>query len=524
MSVRSLPPGEWIKRHRELKERALRIKKEKLRRRKENGIYYFKPWEDQAPVMKCGSRIILVSGCNRGGKTYLGSALATLGALGKHEPWKGRWPAGEKLRIWIGSDTHDTNRESFVPILEKLVPKDDWNPKYGSHETLIRNTFQKGTEFAFKSYEQGRKAWQGAKVHIVVLNEESPEEIFDEALLRGAGCNGVIIICMTAIKGATWVYRRLWIHRENPKKLKQMGLSIFVLDGEKCPYIAQTERDMLKATLSKQEYDIRVRGLMIHREGKIYDKFTRGVHVRPIEGPPPGARIWEVADPGINTFGVVFAYTDPVGRIMQFDEIYAHDAEISTIQDLIHLRRERWGYTKPYVAKADPAALARQSGKDANLSQIEQLARGPKGVYFDTDVNKSVEDGIYRMREYLTFVEDSNGVPIQGTGPWYFVDPRCEKTIYEFDHYVYDKTDPEKQNDKVKKKHDHLMDCLRYMVMSLPGVSTIMKTPEVGTSIGEIKRIAKSRMRSKGLGKTRVHRRTEFGMRIKPRRGPLANR
>src|SRR5438128_1547654 len=45
----------------------------------------------------------------------------------------------------------------------------------------------------FKSYDQGRKKFQGTSKHVIWLDEEPPADVYDECLIRLMTVNGLVI-------------------------------------------------------------------------------------------------------------------------------------------------------------------------------------------------------------------------------------------------------------------------------------------------------------------------------------------
>jgi phage terminase large subunit-like protein len=55
----------------------------------------------------------------------------------------------------------------------------------------------------FKAYEQGRAAFQGTSQDFIHLDEECPEDIYVECLLRITTTNGIIYLTATPLLGLT---------------------------------------------------------------------------------------------------------------------------------------------------------------------------------------------------------------------------------------------------------------------------------------------------------------------------------
>lgn len=55
----------------------------------------------------------------------------------------------------------------------------------------------------FKSFDQGRRAFQGTAKHWIWLDEECPEDVYGECLIRTATTGGQIITTFTPMNGLT---------------------------------------------------------------------------------------------------------------------------------------------------------------------------------------------------------------------------------------------------------------------------------------------------------------------------------
>ena len=63
-----------------------------------------------------------------------------------------------------------------------------------------------------KSYDQRREAYQGTAQHVIWLDEEPPEDIYAECLLRttktGDFVGGIILLTFTPLQGRTPLVRQ----------------------------------------------------------------------------------------------------------------------------------------------------------------------------------------------------------------------------------------------------------------------------------------------------------------------------
>ncbi len=57
----------------------------------------------------------------------------------------------------------------------------------------------------FKSYDQGRKSFEGTGRHIILFDEEPPMDVYNEALIRTATLNGITMLTFTPLSGLSEV-------------------------------------------------------------------------------------------------------------------------------------------------------------------------------------------------------------------------------------------------------------------------------------------------------------------------------
>jgi len=55
----------------------------------------------------------------------------------------------------------------------------------------------------FKSYDQGRRSFQGTGKHAIWFDEECPEDVYGEALIRTMTTGGCIFVTFTPLQGMT---------------------------------------------------------------------------------------------------------------------------------------------------------------------------------------------------------------------------------------------------------------------------------------------------------------------------------
>lgn len=169
--------------------------------------------QKQMDVLRSNARNRWLFWGNQVGKTTLGAVECVLIALGRH-PYHQRWTA--PVTIWASALTWELWEKILLPELLTWIPPDRIidAPKPYMHSTkrdiLIRADNGKVSRITGKAAEQGADKYQSARVHVVWLDEEHPESVWNEMQPRLLRHGGITIATMTPLKGFTWVYHRVY--------------------------------------------------------------------------------------------------------------------------------------------------------------------------------------------------------------------------------------------------------------------------------------------------------------------------
>jgi phage terminase large subunit-like protein len=134
--------------------------------------------------------------------------------------WRGK-TFEEPICAWCAGDTGKTvrdilQREMLGPPGDEgahgtgMIPGDaivSTSNKYGladAYESVrIKHRDGAASILQFKSYDQGREAFQGTSQHVIWLDEECPMDIYTECLLRTMTTNGIVYLTATPLLGLT---------------------------------------------------------------------------------------------------------------------------------------------------------------------------------------------------------------------------------------------------------------------------------------------------------------------------------
>jgi hypothetical protein len=249
----------------------------------------------------------------------------------------------------------------------------------------------------------------------------------------------------------TWVYDEIYLRQDDP------NITVITASINDNPHINPAEIDLIAEGLTEEERKIRLNGEFVSLHGLVYKEFAdRPPYVIEPFDLPDDWTIYMGMDPHLRTeTGVLFCAVNREGDLFVVDELFT-DGLISDIsQKILHKLDGR----TPFLSLIDPSS--KQPNPVSGVSIRDEFAR--HGI-MTREARKDVGAGIYRVREYLKL--DS-----VYKKPRLFIFNSCRRLRYEFMHYVWDDdyrriNDTQKQSPR--KKDDHLLDCLRYVIMEDP--------------------------------------------------------
>lgn len=258
---------------------------ELARRRRTNKIAAYAPSPKQVEFHAAGAdhRERLFSAGNQLGKTMAGSHEAAMHATGRYPDWwKGRrW--SRPVSCWVGSEDTKALREGAQTSLlgriddgEQLgtgaIPADAIvgttasRGAAGAIDTVIlRHQLTGGTSrLVFKTYEQGRKAWQAATLDFVWFDEEPPADIYSEGLARIAATDGMVWLTCTPLLGMSKVQKGFYGDQLTPDKHRTM------MTIDDAVHIPEKRKAQIIAGYPEHEREARTKGIPMRGSGLIF--------------------------------------------------------------------------------------------------------------------------------------------------------------------------------------------------------------------------------------------------------------
>lgn len=393
----------------------------------------------------------LMLAANRVGKTEgVGGFEMALHLTGIYPKWwKGR-RFKKPIKAWAGGDTGKTVRDI---VQEKLCgPINDLGTGLIPKEYIVSKTSKQGvpdgvdtlyvrhvsggtSQCIFKSYDQGRIAFQGTEQDVIWLDEEPPLTIYTECLLRTMTNNGMLMLTFTPLMGLSDTVMA-FLPGGKLDEIADGSKFVVMATWDDAPHLSQAVKDELWKAIPPFQRDARSKGIPQLGAGAIYPVPETDIIIKDFEIPIHWPRAYGM-DVGWNRTAVPWgAINRETDMLYIYSEHYRAQAEPSIHAEGIKSR----GNWIPGVI--DPAARGR-SQKDG-LQLLQSYL--DLGLKLDVAFN-GVESGVYEVWQRLS----SGRLKVFAS---------CQNWISEFRLYRRD------EKGHIVKNNDHLMDATRYLVMS----------------------------------------------------------
>lgn len=217
------------------------------------------PHHGQINFVRDKSKKVFLIGGKRSGKTEVGAWKASTLALGIH-PFI---PIPIPNAGWVCSTDHNISRDVLQPRVISMIGEDnilDWSELH--KELYLKN----GSLISFKSYDSRWEKFRSAGKHWIWFDEEPPERIFKESIIRFITNSPYVWVTMTPENGITYVYKKFFCNREKTKT------SFHFLTTFQNPYLSQDEIMELRGFYSADEEKVFLYGEFFALSGlRIFD-------------------------------------------------------------------------------------------------------------------------------------------------------------------------------------------------------------------------------------------------------------
>lgn len=393
------------------------------------------------------SRNRWVFGGNRTGKTECGAVEAVI------------WATRRPCEGWVVSLSRQMSRDITQSKILKYLDASQiaetimyegrkGSPEYGVIDFIMVRTKCGGlSKISFKSCEQGREKFQGTGLDFVWFDEEPPQDIYEECLVRTLDKEGSCIwATMTPLKGKSWVYDKIYLDASGE-------ISTMFMSWEDNPYLLASEVRKMQSALSADALESRKYGRFMEGTGLVFSEFCSIENVVDPFDIPSGWYTCVSIDPGfVSPTAVLWVAVDMDENIyvvadyaVAGKQVEYHAREVLKISDTLGFPKDSSGLLPAII---DSAAIARTLGTADSVAQ--QFLKN--GILADAKVDKGIVGGIMKMKALFKNVDGLRKL---------FIFKNCIHLIREIKDYWWG------DDERPVKRDDHCIDALRYFVSTV---------------------------------------------------------
>lgn len=370
----------------------------------------FVPFPKQVEFIEAGrdNRVRLLLAGNRAGKTVTATYEVACHLTGRYPAdWKGRKFDGP-IEAWVaGVNAQETRNVIQKELIGPYQRRDEWGTGFlpASDLDLANVSMQSGitaaidtisvkhvsggwSTLSFMSYAQGREKFQGGAIHVVLLDEECPQDIYEECVTRTLTTRGCVMLTFTPLKGFTTLVKSFIDPTTRP------GALIRATMDDNLSLTKEDIEDYLK-TVPDIAREARRLGVPFMGSGRIFTTLEETIRVEPFAIPPHWPQLGAV-DLGIDhPFAAVKIAIDPDSDVVYVTQAHRVKGQ-TTLEHAAFLKG--WGKDLPFVYPHDALQRDRGSGdtfakryRDHGLNMVARAAF--------PDGSNSVEAGIQEMIE-----------------------------------------------------------------------------------------------------------------------------
>jgi phage terminase large subunit-like protein len=163
----------------------------------------------------------LFMAANRVGKTVAGGYEVTAHLTGLYPDWWDGRRLERPVKVLAAGDTGQTTKDIIQDkMLGGLWGTDEWGTGLIPRDLMAKPILKQGVSgayeevkvkhvsggwsvFKLRSYDQGRRIFQGFELDIFWSDEEVPQDVYEEGLIRTMTTQGMLMMTFTPLNGLT---------------------------------------------------------------------------------------------------------------------------------------------------------------------------------------------------------------------------------------------------------------------------------------------------------------------------------
>lgn len=434
-------------------------------------------------------------GGNRAGKTVAGGAELVMILEGRHpDPDKKKPPVACRA---IGSSIEEGLNKIIIPEIQRwispsLLKNGSWDASYDKQARML--TLENNSTLDFLTYEQDVLKHAGVSRYATWFDEEPPEDIFDENMMRLVDQDGCWFLTMTPLLDWSWSYERLYVEGSKPETT---GIDVFHANTEDNIYIKQEALDTLQAGMSDEQKKARKSGVYFNLSGGVFaGSLSKDNFIDPIIGSP----LWDMFYHHWGHFGMLdHGFTNLTafhlgcynehGQIIIYKEYCASQTLVKdNAREILNIIRGLELESRLDYIVADPS-IQNRNGITGSSVHSEYAENNLYLTLGDNDVIAGISRLNALLKQKRLLITENNENLIK------------ELPGYRWEKYSSTKLQSKRNpQEKPVKRNDHSIDALRYGVMSRPRLMAPVQQP-----VGNFLNAGELIMDSDALIDTKIH-------------------
>lgn len=374
-------------------------------------------------------------------------------------PQENRYDRPIKGRI-VATDFGKGVGEVIIPAIEEWIDA-SINGSFVTQK--IRNpigisvkwVFKNGNMFDILTHEQSVEQFEGWSGDIAWFDEPPPRDKYIATRRGLVDNNGKTLLTLTPLK-QPWIYDEIYTN-DDPT---YYSVTMDIMDN---PTLSGEAIDEFAKSLTEEEKEARLHGKFRHLSGLVFKEFDPEIHFWGGKAPKKHWTTYFAIDPHPRTpTACLWLAVDEHDMMYVYDELQLADM---TVAEIAHAIKAQEGGLPAKFRYIDPA-MDKDNELIGGFNTRKELMK--YGIACSR-ANNDFDYGITKIREglrptYLPLLKLSI--------PRLRISSSCRHLTYEFQHYMWDeftmRPEDHDPKQKPKKKNDHFIDCLRYILNANP--------------------------------------------------------
>ena len=456
-------------------EKYLYLLKQATLQEKAYKILKYEPNAKQDLFHKSKAHVRAIFGGNRSGKTTAGVIEFLMHMTGIYPEWypvENRYPDGKLLKGRIvATDFMKGVGEVIIPALEewfdaqadgRFVKSRLKNPMGIPIKWILKN----GNEFDILTHEQTTDQFEGWRGDVAWFDEPPPRDKYISTKRGLVDNSGRCWLTLTPLR-QPWIYDELYTSQD-PE------VFTVTMDIQDNPTLSQSAINEFSKALTDEEKEARLHGKFMHLSGLVFKEFNFDTHVVSTPKIQPQWTRYFAIDPHPRTAtACLWLAVDEQDNIWVYDELRCEGMSLAEVAMSIKAQE---GELPADIRFIDPA-MDKDDELAGGFNVRKELTRN--GIYCrrannDTNLGFSFIRSALKPQFSSTYGKNL---------PRLRVSRDCRNLIFEFQHYIWDeytmRPEDHDPKQKPKKKDDHYLDCLRYIMNARPAFRRVEPEEEI---------------------------------------------